>query len=466
LIQRVLSFALAGALVGPATVSAQEYIEIPGGGNWVTDVSSDGSVVVGLGPSPQGAFYWRWQEDPAPTYIGEDAYAISDDGTVIAGTMLDPVLGVDVAARWTEATGWQSIGYLPNALNCPSKSNAFDMSADGSTIVGLSWNGCSGRGFVWTEATGMQELEALQLTGNRASVISADGSQIAGFTKGAVTSRTPAFWDLDTSGSVLDPNFGGEVNGLSNDGSVSVGTLYFAGDDFFSAFMRTASGVIMKLGALNPGQMAGRAVDISEDGGTIAGYDYIGNSREAWVWTSDDGIVSMNDRLAALGVMDAKTMLTCEAMSDDGNVVVGTALITQGETVGYIATFSSTEDPWTDLGGGTPGIAGLPQLTGSGSLEGGTPVGLELVNAPASTPMLAWLSFASVPQSFFGGTVFATPFDAQFLFASDAAGEFSVGTVWPTGVPAGTEAWFQFIVSDPTVLWGLTLSNALKATAP
>ena len=464
--QRLVSFALTTALLGHTALTAQEYVEIPGGGNWVTDVSADGSVVVGLGPSPQGAFIWRWQDDPAPTYIGEDAYAVSDDGTVVAGTMLDPVLGVDVAARWTAATGWQSIGYLPNALNCPSKSNSFDMSADGSTIVGLSWDGCNGRGFRWTEATGMQELMAIETSGNRASTISADGQVIAGFTKGAVTTRTPAFWSADTTGAVIDANFGGEVNGLNSDGSLSVGTLFFAGDDYYSAFLRTSSGTITKLGTLNPGEMAGRAVDVAEDGATIAGYDYDSFIRQGWVWTADEGIVSLNDRLDTLGVSGVKPILTCEALSDDGRVVVGTALITQGETVGFIATLSSTEDPWTDLGGGTPGIAGTPQLTGTGSLEGGTPVGLELVNAPASAPMLAWLSFASVPQSFFGGTVFATPYDAQFLFASDSAGEFSVGTVWPTGVPSGTEAWFQFILSDPSVQWGLTLSNGLRATTP
>ena len=80
--------------------------------------------------------------------------------------------------------------------------------------------------------------------------------------------------------------------------------------------------------------------------------------------------------------------------------------------------------------------------------------------------MLAWLSFTSVPAPYFGGTVHATPFDAQFLFPADASGSFSAYTTWPDGVPPGTDAWFQFLVQDPSVIWGITLSNAVRATTP
>jgi hypothetical protein len=41
-----------------------------------------------------------------------------------------------------------------------------------------------------------------------------------------------------------------------------------------------------------------------------------------------------------------------------------------------------------------------------------------------------------------------------------------VSTTWPTGIPPGTEAWFQFLIQDLSVLWDITLSNAVKATTP
>ncbi len=98
-------------------------------------------------------------------------------------------------------------------------------SGDGSTVVGLSWDGCSGRGFVWTEATGMLELQNLANGNNRASVISADGTIIGGFAQGSFD-RTPAVWSNDTSGVLLDPPNGdaqGEIHGIRDDGSVLLG---------------------------------------------------------------------------------------------------------------------------------------------------------------------------------------------------------------------------------------------------
>ena len=121
---------------------------------------------------------------------------------------------------------------------------------------------------------------------------------------------------------------------------------------------------------------------------------------------------------------------------------------------------------WTDLGGGTVGSNGTPTLDGGGVLLAGSIATLELTQAPPNAFMLAWVSLSSTPASFFGGTLHATPFSSQYALPADASGSFSAYTTWPDGLPPGTEAWFQFIVQDPSVLWGLTLSNGLKATTP
>ena len=89
-----------------------------------------------------------------------------------------------------------------------------------------------------------------------------------------------------------------------------------------------------------------------------------------------------------------------------------------------------------------------------------------MTNAPPGGLLLAWLSFSSTPVNFFGGTIYANPFSNQFLFFADGNGKFSASTSWPAGVPPGTEAWFQFLLDDPSVVWGITLSNAVKATSP
>ena len=130
-----------------------------------------------------------------------------------------------------------------------------------------------------------------------------------------------------------------------------------------------------------------------------------------------------------------------------------------------IAT-TAPDGPWVDVGGGSPGVNGVPSLSGSGSLQGGTPFGIQLVSGPPSAPALSWLSVNSMPISALGGTVHATPFINQFLFGTDGAGEVALNSTWPAGLPSATDFWLQFICQDVTVPAGLTLSNGLQGTTP
>ena len=146
------------------------------------DMSPDGRYIVGSqdldgNGFADGTYLWDRVLDTMTSLppLGLSATAVSDDGKVVVGDIPDPSgVGTNVAARWTIDTGWVSLGHLPNAGACPSRSDSFEVSADGSTVVGLSWDGCSGRGFIWTEANGMEELTSLANGGNRASVVSSD----------------------------------------------------------------------------------------------------------------------------------------------------------------------------------------------------------------------------------------------------------------------------------------------------
>ena len=121
---------------------------------------------------------------------------------------------------------------------------------------------------------------------------------------------------------------------------------------------------------------------------------------------------------------------------------------------------------WETLGGGTTGSHGPPTLVGAGPLAAGTTVDIDLTQAPPSAPALLFVSFASTPLPFFGGTVHPLPVATEFLFACDATGSLLLGGPWPAGVPGGTEIWFQYLVADPSVPAQITLSNAVKATTP
>jgi hypothetical protein len=135
-------------------------------------------------------------------------------------------------------------------------------------------------------------------------------------------------------------------------------------------------------------------------------------------------------------------------------------------TLSKPSVITSVGGTWTDLGGGTPGIAGTPTLVGDGELGSGCPTSVTLTNAPPGAPILAWISVAPTPFPALGGTVHAFPFVNQLLFSADGSGSFVGSTNWPTGMPAGTDVWFQFLVQDMSTLHGITLSNGLRATTP
>jgi hypothetical protein len=192
---------------------------------------------------------------------------------------------------------------------------------------------------------------------NRCSAISSDGSSMGGFGQGNFN-RTPVYWSADLQGNALDLNFEGEVHGFNNNGSKSVGTNYFGSPSgSFEAYIRdSATGTLTSLGSLNPG-WGGNAVDISEDGNVIVGYDSHMLATQAWVWTSSDGIKSLNSRLASLGVNGVPPLGHCNAVSDSGDVIVGGTHSGPGFIVELPIVVA--------YGASTPGCKGESTLTAS-----------------------------------------------------------------------------------------------------
>lgn len=87
--------------------------------------------------------------------------AVSGDGTVSVGTMVTYDVNGNATAqqayRWT-TEGMKGIGYLPG----DDQSQGWDVSADGSIILGMSSDSSAGTSslFIWTAAEGMKNLRA------------------------------------------------------------------------------------------------------------------------------------------------------------------------------------------------------------------------------------------------------------------------------------------------------------------
>lgn len=118
-----------------------------------------------------------------------------------------------------------------------------------------------------------------------------------------------------------------------------------------------------------------------------------------------------------------------------------------------------------DIGGGVAGHLGVaPRLWSADILVAGETLDLNLDDAPPSSAGALFLSFASAPQPFLGGTFHASPVAMSWAFATDGTGaaSFPLGPL-PTALPAGLELTFQAAVADPGAFAGFTLSNGLLA---
>jgi hypothetical protein len=121
-------------------------------------------------------------------------------------------------------------------------------------------------------------------------------------------------------------------------------------------------------------------------------------------------------------------------------------------------------DPWQGLNGGLPGTDGVPELSGTGTLQANTPMGLALVRARASAPaaLVVGLQIANLP--FKGGTLVPFP---QLLVSGllvHPDGTLHLNATWP-GLPPGLKVVLQFWIVDPAGVVGLSASNALAAVA-
>jgi hypothetical protein len=442
---------LVTALTGSA--SSQDFVLVPDGYT-CADVTPDGKIVVGSGDG--GVFYWDWQNEDLPTFIGGSyGVAVSDDGLTILGGAEHPAGSGDTfPSIWTQATGWQNLGTLGT---CGSNGSPSDLSGDGLVAVGLTWAGCSGQGFRWTAAGGMEGLESLGNGQNRAKVTNDDGSVIGGFAQGDFT-RTPAVWAGDTSGFVYDMAATGEVSGFNNDGTVILGE--WGG----SAFVNDGVNFTL-LGSLNSG-WSGDATEITEDGSLVAGHDTLQLAKQAWLWNQANGFESMDDLLVSLGILGQPPILTVSGMSDDGNVLVGQSGDLGGFGFsGYIFKFD-TDGSWADVGGALAGATGEPALVGSGELLVFAPVALDMSNAlPGGQAwLLVGLSALNVP--FKGGVLVPNPDVILGPLGVDGAGDVSLSTFWPAGVPGQFTSYYQFWIPDAAGPKGYAASNGVSATTP
>jgi len=163
--------------------------DLPGGNfkSRAGGASTNGLVVVGtsyISDTSKEGFRWTSGDDiqgvgdlPGGDYKSGMS-AVSADGTILAGYA--SASGSIEATRWTQAGGFEQLGFMAGG----TFSQTFDMSSDGSAVVGQGNHVTTGRdeAFRWTQPTGM--LGIGDLSGGAiwsiAYSVSADGTTVVG----------------------------------------------------------------------------------------------------------------------------------------------------------------------------------------------------------------------------------------------------------------------------------------------
>ena len=150
------------------------------------------------------------------------------------------------------------------------------------------------------------------------------------------------------------------------------------------------------------------------------------------------------------------------------SVLVGTHVVTYRASDGQADTFYDViieVAAWCNLGNGLAGLLGEPTLNGTGTMTAGSTVTLTLANAipVGTTNLVIGLSLLEAP--FRGGVLVPSP-DVLFLGLPLDFTTLEVSFTFPSGVPSGTQLFYQHWVEDFTGPAGFSASNGIVGTSP
>jgi probable HAF family extracellular repeat protein len=329
-------------------------------GGTVLAVSQDGSVAAGANGGFNGTYSiapgYTWTRERGRYDYGLEpgmpirspAYAISSDGSVLAGQYDNLPQGQFRAFRRVGASPIQDLGLLPGEL----RANARGVSGDGSIVVGYAEHNSTstplGLAFRWTEQTGMQGLGYARPNGTYAEArgISRDGSTIVGMSQsgGAVGPVDAFMWTASGGMHALaplpaSPVVYAEANAVNADGSVIAGYASNAAGQ--SHAVRWTSAGSLDLGVVAPSTTS-YAYAMSDDGDVIGGIlNGIGPFDLAFVWTPDSGMSLLSDYLTSHGVIvpAGYRLEDVYAISGDGLTFGGVARnLSTNVRQGFVAT--------------------------------------------------------------------------------------------------------------------------------
>ena len=311
---------------GRASAQAVEFIQLPSG--FVPNaLSADGTVVVGFNERPVIPYMWSEQTGlvrllgPAGEQWAAKAWACSADGSTIVGTV--SYEGHQRPFKWTAATGivpFPSLGY----------GNGYDISDDGSVLVGDANVNSGASGCAWNDANGVWDLLPPEgVDRGIVSVISGDGRFAVG-SGGVGENGAYVRWDLQsgTAEALSLPAVPGDrligfPEDCNTDGSIIVGlSINTSQGHERGAVMWTVNGLeIIGTGANT------RATAVSGDGLVVGGWQ----DSTSWLQTPGIGRTAIGEFLSSHYSFTPPINLSrLRSISEDGRTIMGGYISVRG----------------------------------------------------------------------------------------------------------------------------------------
>lgn len=358
-------------LVGAGSVFAQNTFQIiedfPGGGQQIvaTDVSADGTIVVGSGEKedPTGETRgdtrpFRWTAAGGLVDLGTlsggteaGANAASADGNIVGGQGNSGLL-FRTGFRSVQGQPFLDFIFNPSSGILRPTSDVLGISDDGTVLVGFGreTSDSSPRAYRWSEVNGVGVFETLGpvLPGtNRndgeefswAADTNTDGTILVGYANSALADNIEGYhWDTNTDTLTRLGFYPGarqkdsRPSAVTPDGVTVVGWVYTGntdnGDvaDGEEAFRWTIGGGFERLGflAISGDDYRSHAEAVSADGNVVVGMSWNENGDErAFVWDSQNGMRDLKTALNLPNEIGDFVLLSANGISDDGRVIVG-----------------------------------------------------------------------------------------------------------------------------------------------
>jgi uncharacterized membrane protein len=320
----ILPFAASSAKASDVTFLPDLF----GEGMDASDMSPDGNTVVGTLNLPisfnRGRAY-RWNRGEGTVMLSEvraNALAVSADGSVVVGGIGS---GLFEPYRWTRETGIELLGSIGGTYGI-----ATDVTDDGATIVGHGNNHSGLHGLFRWRSGQIQELTVNMQSVDDAK-ISGDGSVIGVTFDNLTTGTKRPFRYTDAGGFQALETFGrgGSISGISQNGSVLLGSSYGFGSPARPAFW-TADGRIHELATEFNNGSAWRS---NADGSMIFGLTQIGQPYRPVRWLNG-GNYEYADSIYEQYMPEGWEIAYIRDVSPDGRFVVGS-----GRNSGHGAVF-------------------------------------------------------------------------------------------------------------------------------